>query len=212
MTNSFIIDPALPVRPAMLDGMQREWDRLAAAGTWWTGADRVALAAEARAAADHRPSPASVLAPEITAMARRIATTPHVIDRTSVDALHDQKVSLEAYTEMVGVIARLTAVDTAVRGMGSSPAPLPKPQEGVPTYAVVPDAKRRSAHVAMVGSAGATSALSSVAAEDSAQQDLHGALYLSYSEMGDYRIVKDIPRWQMELAAATTSWLNHCVY
>ena len=64
----------------------------------------------------------------------------------------------------------------------------------------------------MIGAAGATTALSSVAAEDAAQADLHGALYLHYAEMGDLTIVKDIPRWQMELAATTTSWINHCVY
>ena len=212
MTDSFTLHAELPVRPSMLEGMEREWGRLANAGTWWSGADRVALAAEARAAAEGMPSPSSNLAPDVAAMARRIMTHAHEIDRASVDALADQGVPLEAYTEMVGVIARLSAVDTAVRGMGSEPMPLPSPREGEPTRALLRDAKRRSAHVPMVGAAGATTALSSVPAEDAAQADLHGALYLSYSEMGNYRIVKDIARWQMELAAATTSWINHCVY
>jgi len=96
--------------------------------------------------------------------------------------------------------------------MDSGPVPLPTPLDGEPTRTVARRAKRRSAHVAMVGAAGATTALSSVPAENAAQADLHGALYLSYSEMGDFQIVKAIPRWQMELAAATTSWINHCVY
>lgn len=212
MTDSFTLHAELPVRPSMLEGMKREWDRLANAGTWWSGADRVALAAAARAAASAIPSPSSHLAPDVAAMARRIMTSAHEIDRASVDALVDQGVSLEAYTEMVGVIARLSAVDTAVCGMGSEPVPLPTPLDGEPTRTVARRAKRRSAHVAMVGAAGATTALSSVPAEDAAQADLHGALYLSYSEMGNFQIVKDIPRWQTELAAATTSWINHCVY
>lgn len=212
MSELFTMQAELPVRPSMLKGMQREWDRLASAGTWWSGADRVALAAEARAAADGLPSPSSNLASGVAAMARRIMTNAHEIDRASIDALVDEGVSLEAYTEMVGVVARLSAVDTAVVGMGSDRAPLPTPLDGEPTRAVERRAKRRSAHVAMVGAAGATTALSSVAAEDAAQADLHGALYLRYSEMGDFDIVKDIPRWQMELAAATTSWINHCVY
>jgi hypothetical protein len=212
MSDSFSIHAELPVRPSMLEGMKREWDRLANAGTWWSGADRVALAAEARAAGDGIPSSSSDLAHDVAAMTGRIMTNAHQIDRASVDALVDQGVSLAAYTEMVGVIARLSAVDTAVRGMGNEPVPLPTPRDGEPTRIVAPRARRRSAHVAMVGAAGATTALSSVPAEDAAQADLHGALYLSYSEMGNYRIVKDIPRWQMELAAATTSWINHCVY
>jgi hypothetical protein len=212
MTDSFTLDAELPVRPSMLEGMKREWDRLANAGTWWSGADRVALAATARAAARATPSPSSHLAPDVAAMVRRIMTSAHEIDRASVDALVDQGVSLEAYTEMVGVIARLSAIDTAVCGMGSEPVPLPTPLDGEPTRTVARRAKRRSAHVPMVGAAGASTALSAVPAEDAAQADLHGALYLSYSEMGNFQIVKDIPRWQMELAAATTSWINHCVY
>ena len=90
MTDSFTLHAELPVRPSMLEGMKREWDRLANAGTWWSGADRVALAATARAAASATPSPSSHLAPDVAAMARRIMTSAHEIDRASVDALVDQ--------------------------------------------------------------------------------------------------------------------------
>ena len=41
-----------PVRAAFAESHQRFWDRLAAPGTWWTGAERVAIAREARAARD----------------------------------------------------------------------------------------------------------------------------------------------------------------
>ncbi|MFP6654592.1 MAG: alkylhydroperoxidase-related (seleno)protein, partial [Myxococcota bacterium] len=38
------------VREDMLVAYRRAWDRIAQPGTWWTGAERVAIAAESRAA------------------------------------------------------------------------------------------------------------------------------------------------------------------
>ena len=64
----------------------------------------------------------------------------------------------------------------------------------------------------MVGAAGATSALSAVTAEDRAQEQLHGALYLSYFEMGNFGIEKGLNRPQMELLAARTSLVNDCYF
>lgn len=210
--NFATLNTILPMRTSMIQGMQREWDRLAAPGTWWRAEHRIEIASVARAAsAGIAQSPGS-LDPVVAEMATRIAVAAHNIDRASVDALTGRGVGLEAYTEMVGIVARLTAVDTAIRGMGSAPVPLPEPIDGEPNRVTVVGAKRRSAHVPMVGAAGATTALSAVGAEDAGQADLHAALYLSYAEMGDFQIVKDISRWQMELAATTTSWLNHCVY
>ena len=39
-----------PVRKEFAESHQRFWDRLAAPGAWWTGAERVAMARETRAA------------------------------------------------------------------------------------------------------------------------------------------------------------------
>ena len=38
----------LPVRDDLLAAHRRAWQRLARAGTWWTGAERIAIAAEVR--------------------------------------------------------------------------------------------------------------------------------------------------------------------
>ncbi len=213
VTDSLTIsDSGLSLRPSMLAGMQREWTRLAQPGTWWTGVERVAIATVARDAVHGSNTSSPALHSVVTDMVARVATSPHAIERAAVDSLAEHGVRLEAFVELVGITARLIAVDTTIRGIGAAPAPLPSPIEGQPSRHVEPRAKRRSAHVPMIGAAGATTALSSVAAEDAAQADLHGALYLHYAEMGDLTIVKEIPRWQMELAATTTSWINHCVY
>jgi len=39
---------ALPIRQSLVREMAIAWTRLASAGTWWTGAERLAIAAEAR--------------------------------------------------------------------------------------------------------------------------------------------------------------------
>ncbi len=41
-----------PVRTGFAESHRRFWGRLAARGTWWTGAERVAIAREARTARD----------------------------------------------------------------------------------------------------------------------------------------------------------------
>ena len=213
MTDTFTIeDSVVPLRPAMLAGIEREWTRLGRPGTWWTASERVDIAAVARAAIDDAPAPDHGLDEAVASMAQRVATDAHHIERTDVDALDAAGVSPTAYTELVGVVARLAAVDTTVAGVGGRPLTFPDPAAGEPTRLEVAGAKRRSAHVPMVGAAGAITALTAVSDEEAAQADLHGALYLRYDEMGNPAIVKDIPRWQMELAATTTSWLNHCVY
>ena len=42
-----------PIREDLVLAHRRAWDLLAEPGTWWNGRERVAIAAEARAAADY---------------------------------------------------------------------------------------------------------------------------------------------------------------
>lgn len=190
-------------------------------GTWWTGSERVAIAEVARAArrqmsgSESAPVPGQV-AEQVSGAAQRaaalIASAPHRIDRAVVDGLESDGLDRMAYTEVVGIVARVVALDTATLGLGAELAPFPSPRSGDPTRETVARARRRSAYVPMDGGAGPTTALSSVPIENRAQEQLHGALYLSYAEMGDYRIVKGLTRAQMEAIAARTSLLNECFF
>ena len=134
------------------------------------------------------------------------------ITKSIVDGFVEEAMTPFHYVELVGIIARTTAIDTATLGLGNGLEPYLPAEPGQPSNAVVAGAKQRSAWVPMVGAAGATSALSAVYAEDRSQELLHGALYLSYGEMGSYNIDKGISRSQMELLAARTSLLNHCFF
>jgi alkylhydroperoxidase family enzyme len=202
-------DERFPLR--MRDGIDRSWRDTASPGTWLTGDERVAAAAIARSSfgsGETIDGPSSRTVVEDAA--RMVAVDAHRIDRAMVDRLAADGLTTQAYVEVVGVVARTVAVDTTIRGLGIEPLAFPVPAEGTPSRIAPPNAKRRSAFVPMIGAAGATNALSAVVAEDAAQEDLHGALYLSYAEMADIGIVKGLERWQLELVAARTSLINRC--
>ncbi len=42
----------VPVRDDLVAAHRRAWERLARPGTWWSGAERVAIAADVRSAAE----------------------------------------------------------------------------------------------------------------------------------------------------------------
>ncbi|MDH3755915.1 MAG: hypothetical protein OEU32_18790 [Acidimicrobiia bacterium] len=202
-------DIEFSVSPDIEAGVARAVHNIGTVGASWTAAERIAIAASARRAfassTDHVPS---VLPDGVAALAARTATAAHDVTVGDVNAF-DQP---EAFVELVGVVARTTAIDTFCRGIGRPAPALVATDEHPPTGRVHRGAKRRSAYVPTVGPAGATTALSAVPAEDAAQADLHGALYLTYAEMGDLHIVKGLPRWQLELVAARTSLINRCFF
>ena len=188
----------------MLDGIRREWKRLGQAGTWWTGAERVAMAEVARKALAGQDTTNFMLPLAATEAAALVASNATSIAPAMLEQFEEDGLSPAAYTEIVGVVARLVAVDTAVRGTGAPEEPLPAPSPGEPSQLETEDARKRSAWVPMVGAAGAIAALTGVTAEAEAQADLHGSLYLTYDEMGDSSIVKGLTRAQLELVASKT--------
>lgn len=205
--------PALSVPTPTSTVMAEQWTELGRPGTWWTGEQRVAIASTARANRRGLTIPETETINDTTRRAAAlVATKPWAIDQATVSDLNDSGLGLLAYVELVGIIARATAIDTASIGLGADLAPLPHPEPGPPSHATVPGSKQRAAWVPMVGGAGATTALSAIAAEDKAQEELHGALYLSYSEMGDMAITKGLTRPQMELVATRTSIHNDCYF
>jgi hypothetical protein len=199
----------VPVRGAIGRVFRREWDRLARPGTWWTGAERVAIAQAARIARGH-----GVEAPGASAAAAAaaiISARPASIRRAWVE-LTAAEIGYAPYIEVVGVTSRLSAVDTFHIALGVPLEPLPEPEPGSPSHTEEPPARPGAAWVPMVGGVSITQALSMVDAESTAQEDLHGPLYLTYEEMAELDFVRGLSRAQMELVAARTSAVNECFY
>jgi len=191
----------------------REWARLARPGTWLTGAQRVAVAASARGGkAD------GVISPAATEAARRIHDEPATITDGWINGLEADGLTRLAYVEVLGIVARLRALDTFTFGLGRSPRPLPDPTVGEPTRVTVDGAAFDGGWVPTVGAAGPPNALSAVQAEHDALHDLHGNLYLEPrggpgNTMGNMQVVRDgLNRSQIEFVAGRTSLLNDCFF
>lgn len=138
------------MRAELTEAQDRAWARLAAPGTWWTGAERVAIAAEARqamrcrlcaeraqaltaSAVDGTHDSLGTLDPVVVEAAHRIRSDSGRLSRRWLDGLLDQGLAVERYVELVGVIATVVAIDTFEQGLGRAPRALPRPQPGAPS-------------------------------------------------------------------------------
>ncbi len=121
-------------------GIDRERERLASPGTWWSGTQRVELAGVARAARSGDAGNDSDLPATAVEAAARISADPHV-DLAWVEDLERRGLERQAYVEVLGVVARLDAVDTFLFGIGAATRPLPDPDGGEPSRTPVPEAR-----------------------------------------------------------------------
>ncbi len=138
-----------PVREDIVAAERRAWRRLAGAGTWWTGAERLAIAAEARNAAGcplcrakkEALSPHAVagehaglgVLPTVLVEAiHAIRTDPGRLTRDWYDGILSQGLAEENYVELVGVVVTTVLIDTFARGLGAPPPALPDAIDGVP--------------------------------------------------------------------------------
>ncbi|MBT5898431.1 MAG: hypothetical protein HOK30_02995 [Rhodospirillaceae bacterium] len=164
MTEISYQDLAWPVRDDITAAHRRTWERLAQPGTWLSGAERVAIAREARGALDCQLcrdrkdalSPNAVNGshdhtgqlPELEVeQIHRIRTDPGRLSRAWHEGLREAGMVEERYVETVGVIANIVAMDTFTKGLGLDPWPLPAPQPGEPTRLRPVAAKQQMAWV-----------------------------------------------------------------
>lgn len=141
---------SLPIPEAMRAAHRRAWERLAAPGDWWTGAERVAIAAEVRAArectlcrerkaalspgavAGEHAATALLPAPAVEA-AHRIASDPGRLTRTWYEKTLAAGLSDAHYVELLGIVVTVVNLDALHRALGVAPQPLPEPRAGEPS-------------------------------------------------------------------------------
>jgi len=143
-------DSPYPIRDGLVAAHRRAWERLAKAGTWLTGEQRVHVMAETRKArgcalcAEQKAalSPYAVtgthdslgaLPDNWIEMIHRIVGDPGRLthgwyERTLASGIPDTH-----FVEIVSVIAHTTAVDTFAKGLGLPLRALPAPQPGEPS-------------------------------------------------------------------------------
>ncbi len=216
---------ALPEIPdAVREAQRGAWLGIAGPGSWWSGAQRVEIARQAREARRRRADPpwlrqdlpdAGDLLPEdAVRAARTIAADAHQIDRAwahaRVAALGDA-----AYVELAGIAASVCAIDTYADALGVALEPLPEPVAGDPDGFRNDAVKDVGAHVPLQDpwpGPNVSRAFSLV--PDSAQTffGLVAAMYAGPETFFALEWDGPLSRPQIELLAARVSAVNECFY
>lgn len=159
-------DAAFAVRDGFAAAHSRYWQRLAKPGAWWSGAERVAIASEARAArncAFCRKLVASIspaidgaheASSDLPAVAvdavHRLVNDASRLSRRWFEGLIETGLTPEQYVELLGTVVAVISIDSFAAGLGVGPRSLPTPQEGEPTRYRPPRLEQDGAWVAMV--------------------------------------------------------------
>jgi hypothetical protein len=200
------------IRSEIPEAFRREWSFLAAPGTWWSGPERVAIAAEARRAMAGKPPEAELPAGRVDVV-RSVAVDSPLITADWVADLPERGIDLPAYAEVVGIVARLSSVDMFHKALGLALEPLPLGQPGQPSHTPPPsDLVVGGSYVPMVREVSIPRTISLVPPETHAWIALSDVLYMPMAQMGDPDYRRALHRTQIELVAARTSQVNECFY
>ncbi len=140
----------IPVREDLRQAQTEHWEHLASAGTWWSGAERVGIAAESRQALvcelcsvrKTALSPASVpgehdglggLPVNTIEVIHRVRTDPARLSRRWFQGVLASRLAVGAYVELVGIVSMLAGLDAFARALSIPVFPLPEPRSGEPS-------------------------------------------------------------------------------
>ncbi len=228
---SIAYPPELGVRDDLLDAHRGAWSAIASPGTWWTGAERVAIANEARAArtcslcetrkaelmwasVDGEHDSVSDLPASAIEAVHRIITDSGRLSREWVESLYTADFNTARYVELVGVVVKLVTVDVFHRGIGAPQPNLPEAIDGAPSERTPSSATDLGAWVPMLPGRGpnVARALSLVPAEAKSVRPLAAAQYVPVARLMDVSWSRTLSRSQVELLAAKVSMLHECFY
>jgi hypothetical protein len=192
--------------------IDQQWHRLANAGTWFSGKDRVAIANIVRQSQAGQQITTTGVPAIIIEAATKVAINAHTIDQAWIEHCQDKGLGSLPMVELTALVSQLSAIDTYTVGIGNPLRELPDPVPGEPSKEKVKGARIMRGWLPTRGIAGAPNCFSAVAAEHQALHDIHTVMYLSMEEMADQDIVNILHRSQIELLAARTSHYNDCFY
>jgi len=138
------------IRDDLATAKERAWDRLSSAGTWWSGSERLAIAAEVRRAThcalcrnrkealspytiDGEHDSGGVLPDNVVEVIHRLSTDSGRLREAWFDEAMASGLTDAAYIEILGVVATLIGLDTFDRALGLPLRPLPTAGPGEPT-------------------------------------------------------------------------------
>jgi len=218
------------IRRDLIDSHVALLDALTKPGHWWTSAERVAIAAEARRALDNHELPPWESPSSIEGM----IGDDHILPPAAIDAIwritnhpgtltsswHADVVaclpSPHHYVEMAGLVAMQNVVDRFASIVGLQRISLPDPGEGEPSRMVHPEAAVTTHWVPTTPGPGPNvlKAMSIIDCDEPVRDALRNAHYLDRGALlGDLEWARgDLDRRQIELVATRTSQVNECFY
>jgi len=174
---------------------------------------RAGVASPAMARAEHEPAP--LLAAGLVDVAHRLTRDNARLGRSWADGVM-AVVGVGPYAEVVGIAAAVRVVDTFRRLTGRDPAALPAPRPGDPPRALPDSVGDVGAWVPQSltkARANVSRALSCVPRTDTrVWRPLVDAHYSRGAEFASFTWDRALTRPQVELVAATVTWLNECFY
>lgn len=220
-----------PISERVRGAHRRSWDRLAAPGFWWTGSERVAIAAECRRAAALEGGAGSGLLPEaaVRAVQKLIVDNANLSREWCDETCAADGMSDAHYIELLGVVVHVFSIDELHRALDIPLEPLPSPIAGAPSRRRPSGARRVAGWLPITPpdaldpedadlydnapiAANVLTALSLVPGNLPWLADLSHAHYLAYAEMRETGKLREISRAQQELIASRVSVLNECFY
>ncbi|GAB5451681.1 MAG: hypothetical protein Hals2KO_20090 [Halioglobus sp.] len=159
------------VRDDLAQAHRHYWHKLATAGSWWSGAERVAIAQEVRNAlrCDYCVERKQSLSPyqlpgehshghTLPAVAvdaiHRIVTDQGRITRDWVQQIQTRGLSEPHYVELAAVVVTVFSIDEFNRGLGLPPEDLPRPIPGEPDHYLPGNTESTTGFVAMLPAKG----------------------------------------------------------
>jgi hypothetical protein len=145
---------AVPVRHDLAHAHALVLTRLALPGTWWTGAERVAIASAARSARhcafcaerktalspynisgthDIDPAIGITLLPEMINIVHLVINDATRMTAAAINRLSDVGVSDAHFVEALGIATSIRSMDQICRGLGVPVHSLPSPVDGEPS-------------------------------------------------------------------------------
>jgi hypothetical protein len=217
----------LSSQPAVLVAADESWDHLGRTGMWWTGAERIAIANAARAAAprplwDRAPDLAGLccdsgdetVSPFIAGLVERVAVEPSTLRRDDVGAIVAE-VGDAAYAELCSVVCQVVAVDHLAAALGNAPRPFPAAAPGEPLRLRPDGMADVGGHIEMTADQFGPNVRRSLSLAGADHERWMQLVMTMYAGEGFVEMVWDnraLTRPQVELMAARTSALNECFY
>ena len=217
--------PQLPVAEDAAAAHSAVLRTIAEPGAWWSGAARLAIAGETRAApggglcttqAALSADPAAgehgseaVLPPMAVEAIHGIRNDSGRLTRRWFDGLVDRGLRPEAYVELASVVASVVIVDTFAQGIGLPLPALPKAVAGAPSFERSDDVVDAGAYLPLARE-GRAHILRSLGLVPSASDLFFRAFNPSYYMRPNHEFA--LTRAQVELVASRVSAVNECFY